>query len=206
MVGQSGNKAIWSASQWYYPVSLGVVLAAVNSSMIFQVIDTACWCVCSARNEWNHLANWVAYIVTVELLYSQIREMRRRLCLYKTDCLNWCKLQNEDTPLIIQCYGSNRFGRVEPTRTHGKLFYDPCFLWSSVVWGGSIGLTTPNSCQAPVQAWFQITSLLKFSADNVSNCILWCPIFMTACVCVCLVCLWCSMSLCDMFQCFWTTI
>ena len=37
-------------------------------------------------------------------------------------------------------YGSNRFGRVEPPRTHEKLSYDPCSLWSWMVNRGSVGL------------------------------------------------------------------
>ena len=32
------------------------------------------------------------------------------------------------------------FGNVEPSRTHEKLPYDPCSLWSSVVQAGSVGL------------------------------------------------------------------
>ena len=41
-------------------------------------------------------------------------------------------------------YGSNMFGRVQPPRTHEKLSYDPCSLWSSVVQGGSVGLNHPE--------------------------------------------------------------
>ena len=83
----------------------------------------------------------------------------------------------------VSC-GSNRFGRVEQPRTHEKLSYDPCSLWSSEVRRGSVGLnhpelmssftegvvsrvelwfelvrkswTTPNSCQVPPQAWFPV--------------------------------------------------
>ena len=46
-------------------------------------------------------------------------------------------------------YGSNKFGRVEPPRTHDNLSYDPCSLWSSVVWGGSVRL-----CHPPSHTWF----------------------------------------------------
>ena len=42
------------------------------------------------------------------------------------------------------CYGSNSFGRVEPNWTHEKLSYDPCSLWNSVFWGGSVGLNNPK--------------------------------------------------------------
>ena len=45
-------------------------------------------------------------------------------------------------PASICCiyYSSNRFRRVEPPQTHEKISYDPCFLWSSVVRGGSVSL------------------------------------------------------------------
>ena len=83
-------------------------------------------------------------------------------------------------------YGSNRFWRVEPPWTHEKLCYDPCSIWSSEVWQGSVGLnypelmrnypmnlvpsvalwfeqvrkdwTTLNSCQVPLQVWFSVLS------------------------------------------------
>ena len=35
-------------------------------------------------------------------------------------------------------YGLNRFGRVEPPQTNEKLPYGHCFLWSSVVRGGKV--------------------------------------------------------------------
>ena len=36
------------------------------------------------------------------------------------------------------------FRRVEPLRTHEKVPYDPCFLWSSVVRRSSVGLSHPE--------------------------------------------------------------
>ena len=58
----------------------------------------------------------------------------------------------------------NRFGRVEQPRTHKKLSYDPCSLWSSVVRTGS---------EHP-QRTHKITSNRfrpRFAADNQIKCI-----------------------------------
>ena len=40
--------------------------------------------------------------------------------------------------------GSNRFGSIEPPRTHANLPYRPCSLCSTVVRGGSVGLNDPE--------------------------------------------------------------
>ena len=41
-------------------------------------------------------------------------------------------------------YGSNWFSRVEPPQTNKKLPYDPCHLWTSMVWGCSVALNHPK--------------------------------------------------------------
>ncbi len=67
--------------------------------------------------------------------------------LLSNSWLNHPKLISNSTPGLVPfvVHGSNRFGRVEPPRTHEKLSYEPCSLWSSAVRlqdNYSIGFTT----------------------------------------------------------------
>ena len=61
---------------------------------------------------------------------------------------SWATPNSCQAPLqacfAVWYYGLNRFGRVEPPQTHEKFSYDPCSFWSSVVRGGSIGLSHPK--------------------------------------------------------------
>ena len=114
----------------------------------------------------------------------------RLVQLFRT-CSNHSTTQRT-SPLELS--GSNRFGRVEPPRTHEKLSCDPCSLWSSLVRTGSEELnhpelmsssttglvccvvlwfeqvrkswTTPNACQIPLQAGFPV---VRTGSEELNN-------------------------------------